>query len=37
MFGTIKDLDGTLYAATEIVIHIPAEHTFSSLVPDMEV
>jgi carbonic anhydrase len=36
-FGTIKDVDGTLYRATEIQIHTPAEHTVHNADYDMEV
>ncbi len=36
-FGTIKDLDGTEYSATEIQLHTPAEHTFDGTASDLEV
>jgi len=36
-FGTLKDVDGTLYRATEIQIHTPAEHTVHKQEYDMEV
>jgi len=36
-FGKIHDLDGTIYEATEIRIHTPAEHTFAGKKYDMEI
>jgi len=36
-FGKIKDLDGTIYAAKEIMIHTPAEHTMAGHKYDMEI
>lgn len=36
-FGKIKDLDGTVYAAKEILIHTPAEHTMAGHTYDMEI
>lgn len=36
-FGTIKDVDGTEYTATEVQIHTPAEHTFDGSPYDMEI
>jgi len=36
-FGKIKDLDGTIYAAKEILIHTPAEHTMAGHKYDMEI
>lgn len=37
IFGTIKDVDGTLYEATEIQIHTPGEHTVNGNTMDMEI
>jgi len=36
-FGTIHDVDGTVYAATEIRIHTPGEHTVAGKTYDMEI
>jgi len=37
IFGTIKDVDGTRYEATEIQIHTPGEHTVNGNTMDMEI
>jgi hypothetical protein len=36
-FGTLKDVDGTLYEAYEIHFHTPGEHKINGLQIDMEV
>lgn len=36
-FGTIHDLDGTVYNAVEIRIHTPAEHTIAGHTYKMEI
>lgn len=36
-FGKIKDLDGTVYVAKEILIHTPAEHSMAGHKYDMEI
>ena len=36
-FGSIKDVDGTEYTATEVQIHTPAEHTLDGTPYDMEI
>lgn len=36
-FGTLKDVDGTLYEAYEIHFHTPGEHKVNGLQIDMEV
>jgi carbonic anhydrase len=36
-FGTLKDVDGTLYEAYEILFHTPGEHTVKGVQIDMEI
>ena len=36
-FGTLKDVDGTLYEAYEIHFHTPGEHKINGLQIDMEI
>lgn len=37
IFGTLKDVDNTVYEAYEIQIHTPGEHTISQYQTDMEI